>query len=210
MTKPFAANRPLQLMLLWLLVVWVIAAIDPLFPRDWLLENLLVFVTAAILIPGYRRFQFSSQGYFLLTIFLTLHMAGAHYTYAETPLGFWLQDWLGWQRNHYDRIVHFSFGLLLALPIREYLLCRSGATPGWTYLLAVVCVMAFSALYEIVEMLAAVVVSPELGAAYLGTQGDEWDAQKDAALASGGAILAVASAWGREHYRKTGRAAPAP
>jgi len=204
MTKPFAANRPLQLMLLWLLVVWVIAAIDPLFPRDWLLENLLVFVTAAILIPGYRRFQFSSQGYFLLTIFLTLHMAGAHYTYAETPLGFWLQDWLGWQRNHYDRIVHFSFGLLLALPIREYLLCRSGATPGWTYLLAVVCVMAFSALYEIVEMLAAVVVSPELGAAYLGTQGDEWDAQKDTALACGGASLAAVAAWGWQRCRKPG------
>ena len=198
MTKPFAANRPLQLMLLWLLVVWVIAAIEPLYPRDWLLENLLVFISAAVLIPGYRRFRFSNASYALLTIFLTLHMAGAHYTYAETPLGFWLQDWFGFERNHYDRIVHFSFGLLLAPPLREYLARRSGARPGWCYLLAVVCVMAMSTVYEVIEMLATLVVSPELGAAYLGTQGDEWDAQKDSALASAGAIIAIAAAWIRQ------------
>lgn len=196
MTKPLAANRALQLMLLWLLAVWVITAIEPLYPRDWLLENLLVFATAAVLIPGYRRFRFSNFSYALLTIFLTLHMAGAHNTYAETPLGFWLQDWFGFERNHYDRIVHFSFGLLLVLPLREYLERRSGAGPGWCYLLAVICVMALSAAYEIIEMLAAVVVSPELGAAYLGTQGDEWDAQKDSALATAGAILAAVLAWG--------------
>ncbi len=195
MTRPFAANRPLQLMLLWLLAVWIVTAIEPLYPRDWLLENLLVFLCAAVLIPGYRRFKFTNFSYALLTVFLTLHLAGAHYTYAETPLGFWLQDWLGWQRNHYDRIVHFSFGLLLALPLREYLSARSGASYGWSCLLAVVCVMAMSALYEIIEMLAAEVVSPELGAAYLGTQGDEWDAQKDSALASAGAIIAIVLAW---------------
>jgi len=201
MSKPFAANRPLQLMLLWLLVVWVITAIEPRYPRDWLLENLLVFVTAAVLVAGYRRFRFSNLGYFLLTIFLTLHLVGAHYTYAETPLGFWLQEWLGWQRNHYDRIVHFSFGLLLALPIREYIRARSGATAGWSYLFSVVVVMAFSTLYEIVEMLAAELVSPELGAAYLGLQGDEWDAQKDSALASAGAIIAGVAAWGWQRLR---------
>ena len=203
MTRPFAANRPLQLMLLWLLMVWIVAAIDPLYPRDWLLENLLVFVSAAVLIPGYRRFRFSNTGYALLTVFLTLHMAGAHYTYAETPLGFWLQDWFGFERNHYDRIVHFAFGLLLVLPLREYLLRRSGATTGWSYLLSVAVVMALSALYEIIEMLAAVVVSPELGTAYLGTQGDEWDAQKDSALATAGAIVTVVLAWGWERTQSS-------
>ncbi|MGD8351028.1 MAG: DUF2238 domain-containing protein [Gammaproteobacteria bacterium] len=200
MSRPFASNRPLQLMLLWLLAAWVITAIQPLYPRDWLLENLLVFVCAAVLIPGYRRFRFSNLSYGLLTVFLTLHMAGAHYTYAETPLGFWLQDWFGFERNHYDRIVHFSFGLLLVWPLREYLLRRSGATPGWSYLLAVVCVMAMSATYENLEMITALIVSPDLGAAYLGTQGDEWDAQKDSALASGGAILTIFSAWMWEHW----------
>jgi putative membrane protein len=207
MSRPFASNRPLQLMLLWLLAAWVITAIQPLYPRDWLLENLLVFVCAAVLIPGYRRFRFSNLSYGLLTVFLTLHMAGAHYTYAETPLGFWLQDWFGFERNHYDRIVHFSFGLLLVWPLREYLLRRSGATPGWSYLLAVVCVMAMSATYENLEMITALIVSPDLGAAYLGTQGDEWDAQKDSALASGGAILTIFSAWmwERWHGPRAGR-----
>ena len=195
------SNRPLQLMLLWLLAVWIITAIQPLYPRDWLLENLLVFVSAAVLVPGYRRFRFSNFSYGLFTVFLTLHMAGAHYTYAETPFGFWLQDWFGFERNHYDRIVHFAFGLLLAWPLREYLLCRSGASPGWSYLLAVACVMAMSAGYESIEMITAMVVSPDLGAAYLGLQGDEWDAQKDSALASGGAIIAMVSAWARARYR---------
>jgi len=203
MTRPFATDRALQLMLAWLLAVWVIAAIDPLYPRDWLLENLLVFAAAATLIPGYRRFRFSNRSYFLLTVFLTLHLAGSHYTYAETPLGFWLQDWFGFERNHYDRLVHFSFGLLLVLPLREYLLGRSGATAGWSYSFAVVTVMAMSALYEIIEMLAAELVDPELGAAYLGTQGDEWDAQKDAALATAGAIITVVLAWGRERSRSS-------
>jgi putative membrane protein len=161
-----------------------------------------VFVSAAVLIPGYRRFRFSNTSYALLTVFLTLHMAGAHYTYAETPLGFWLQDWFGFERNHYDRLVHFSFGLLLVLPLREYLLSRSGVTAGWSYLFSVVVVMALSAFYEIIEMLAAVVVSPELGTAYLGTQGDEWDAQKDSALASAGAIVAVVAAWGWQRSRR--------
>jgi len=192
----FRHNRALQVMILWLVAVWIAAAIDPLYPRDWLLENMLVFIWGALLTVTYRWFRFSNFSYGLFTLFISLHLAGAHYTYAETPFGYWMQDWFGFERNHYDRLVHFSFGLLLALPMREYLLRRSGATPGWTYSLAVVCVMAFSALYEIIEMLAAMVVSPDLGTAYLGTQGDEWDAQKDSALASGGALLAALLAWG--------------
>lgn len=200
--KAFRDNRILQLMILWLVAIWIVTAIDPLYPRDWLLENLLVFIWSGLLAVSYRWFRFSNLSYGLFTLFLSLHLVGAHYTYAETPFGYWMQDWFGFERNHYDRLVHFSFGLLLALPIREFLSARSGASTGWSYLLAVVCVMAMSAVYEIIEMLAAVVVSPELGAAYLGTQGDEWDAQKDSALASGGAILAIVLAWGWKRFRE--------
>ena len=179
--KPFAANRPLQAMMLWIIAIWIVTAIDPLYPRDWLLENLLVFAWSAVLVFSYRWFRFSNFSYGLFTIFLSLHLVGAHYTYAEAPFGFWMQDWFGFERNHYDRLVHFSFGLLLAWPMREILLRKSGITRHWSYFLAVCCVLAFSAVYEIIEMLAAEIVSPELGAAYLGTQGDEWDAQKDGA-----------------------------
>lgn len=194
MTRPFKSNHPLQAMILWLVALWIATAIDPLYPRDWLLENLLVFVWSALLVFGYRWFRFSNPSYGLFTVFLSLHLVGAHYTYAETPLGFWLQDWFGFERNHYDRLVHFSFGLLLALPMREILLRKSGIDTGWSYFLALCCVLAFSAVYEIIEMLAAVIVSPELGTAYLGTQGDEWDAQKDGALAGTGAVIAMLAA----------------
>lgn len=185
----------MQGLVLWLIVFWVITAIKPLYPRDWLLENLLVFFYAALLIITYRRFRFSNLSYALFTLFLSLHLLGAHYTYSETPFGFWLQDWFGFARNHYDRIVHFCFGLLIAYPFREILLRQTGVKREWSYFLAVTLVLAFSAFYEVIEGLAATIFSPELGAAYLGTQGDEWDAQKDSAMAFAGAIIAMCVTW---------------
>jgi len=202
--KPFRSNHVLQGMLLWLVLVWIVTAINPLFPRDWLLENLLVFIYCALLAFTYRRFQFTNLSYGLFVVFLSLHLAGAHYTYAETPFGFWLQDWFGLERNHYDRIVHFGFGLLLAFPMREILLRQSGLSRAWSYFISVNCILAFSAVYEIIEAVAAVIVSPELGAAYLGTQGDEWDAQKDAALAFAGAVVAMGVTWSLVRHRVCG------
>ena len=175
----------------WLVLVWIVTAIEPLYPRDWLLENLLVFIWCGILVFTYRRFRFSNLSYGLFVLFISLHLVGAHYTYAETPFGFWMQDWFGFERNHYDRIVHFSFGLLLAYPMREILLRTSGVEVGWSYFITLNFIVAFSAVYEIIEAVTAVIVSPELGAAYLGTQGDEWDAQKDAGLAFFGSIIAM-------------------
>jgi len=195
MSRRFADNRPLQLMLAWLLVLWVLMAIAPLNRFDWLLENLLVFIYGAILVASYRRFAFSNLSYGLFTLFMSLHLVGAHYTYSEMPFGFWLQDWLDLSRNHYDRIVHFSFGLLIAYPFRELLLRAAGVRPAWSYLLTLVTVLGFSGFYEALEGVVAVIVSPELGAAYLGTQGDEWDAQKDTALAFAGAIVTMVLVW---------------
>lgn len=203
---PFKSNRVLQGLILWLILLWIVTAIKPLYPRDWLLENLLVFIWSALLVFTYRRFQFSNLSYGLLIVFLSLHLAGAHYTYSETPLGFWLQDWLGFERNHYDRIVHFSFGLLVAYPMREILLRSSGLNPAWSYFITLNCILAFSAVYEVIEALTAVIVSPELGAAYLGTQGDEWDAQKDAGLAFLGSTIAMSITWAYVRTQR-GRAA---
>ncbi|MDH3635915.1 MAG: DUF2238 domain-containing protein [Gammaproteobacteria bacterium] len=195
MIKALQSNRVLQGFIMWLILVWIITAIKPLYPSDWLLENLLVFIWSAILVVSYRWFKFSNLSYGLFTVFLSLHLVGAHYTYAETPFGFWLQDLFDLERNHYDRIVHFSFGLLLAYPMREILLRRSGVGSGWAYFLAINCILAFSAVYEVLEVIAAMIVSPELGNAYLGTQGDEWDAQKDAFLALLGSIIAMGVTW---------------
>lgn len=187
----FAGNRLLQGLLLWLLLVWVLAAIAPLDRRDWLLENLLVFVYGALLAATYRRFPFSNLSYLLFAVFLTLHLVGSHYTYAMVPAGFWAQEVWGLSRNHYDRLVHFSYGLLAAYPLREWLLRVAGVARGWAGFLAVSLVLAFSGFFEVLEAWIAILVSPELGDAYLGTQGDIWDAQRDMGLAFIGAVIAV-------------------
>lgn len=191
----FADNRCLQAILVWLVGLWAVMAIEPFDRRDWLLENLLVFIYGGLLVATYRRFKFSNLSYGLFGIFLSLHLVGAHYTYAETPFGFWLQDALGFSRNHYDRIVHFSFGLLIGYPFHEFLIRVAGVHRRWSYLLVVTVVLGFSGFYEALEGVVAMLVSPELGSAYLGTQGDEWDAQKDTALAFGGSICAMLLTW---------------
>jgi putative membrane protein len=193
----------LQGLILWLAVLWVITAIEPFNRRDWLLENLLVFIYGTLLVVTYRRFVFSNLSYMLFGVFISLHLFGAHYTYAEMPFGFWLQDTFDQTRNHYDRIVHFTYGLLIAYPFREILMRVAGVRPGWSYFLPVVGILAFSAFYEFLEAAVAVIVSPELGAAYLGTQGDIWDAEKDTFLAFSGAIIAMTIVW--MYQTKTGR-----
>ncbi|PAU57997.1 hypothetical protein BZL42_13005 [Pseudomonas indica] len=190
MEKP-GSRLQLFLILSILLLVWLWAAIAPLSREDWLLENLLVFFFAALLLATYRRFSFSLPSYWLFTLFMVMHLYGSHYTYAETPLGYWLRDLFGTQRNHYDRVVHFSFGLLLLYPLREILQRSAGLTGRWLATLSLSVVMAMSAFYEQVEMAAALIVNPELGSAFLGTQGDEWDAQKDAGLAMLGGLATL-------------------
>ena len=192
---PFRDNRLLQGLVLWLGIFWIVTALGPLDRRDWFLENLLVFTYAAVLILSYRKFTFSNLSYGLFTVFLTLHLVGAHYTYSEVPFGYWLQQALDLSRNHYDRIVHFAYGLLIAYPFREILLRAARVNVQWSYFLSVTAVLAFSAFFEILEAVVAIIVSPELGAKYLGTQGDEWDAQEDMLLAFLGAILAMLVTW---------------
>ena len=181
--------------------LWIALAIRPLDRGDWLLENLLVFVTAAVLIPTSRRFRFSNLSYALILIFLTFHTVGAHYTYAEVPAGFWIRDWLHLSRNHYDRVIHFSFGFLLLYPMRELLIRSAHGHERWAAWLAVAALCALSGFFEVIEAIVAQIVAPDLGAAYLGTQGDIWDAQKDMACAFIGAV-SVAT-WLSVHKRRT-------
>ena len=179
------------MLLAWYALVWVATAIKPLDRYDWFLENILVVAMVAILIATYRWFPLSDLSYLLITAFMTLHAVGAHYTYANVPLGFWIQNAFGFSRNHFDRIVHFAFGLLLAYPIREVFLRVANARGFWAYYLPLDVTLAFSALYEIMEMVVATMVSPGTGDAWLGTQGDVFDAQKDMGLAALGALLCM-------------------
>ncbi|MDR4465501.1 MAG: DUF2238 domain-containing protein [Nitrospira sp.] len=178
-------------LVVWYAGLWGLLAIDPYDRQDWLLENLLALTAVTTLLLTYRRFQFSTFSYVLMTTFLTLHAVGAHYTYAEVPFGFWLQGTFDLVRNPFDRIVHFGYGFLLVLPLRELLMRLGGIKGIWSYYLPVSGMVAQSGVFEMLEALVATVVSPELGTAYLGTQGDEWDAQKDMAAASAGAVIMI-------------------
>ncbi len=171
--------------------VWIWAAIDPIFPHDWLLENYLVFIFVPIIILSGYYFRLSNVSYTLITLFMILHVIGSHYTYAHVPFGFQLQDWFNADRNMYDRLVHFTFGFLLAYPMREVFMRLAHVRGFWSYYLPLDITLSFSALYEVIEWLVAVKVNPEAGIAFLGSQGDIWDAQKDMMAAGIGAILAM-------------------
>lgn len=190
-TVGFSRNRFLQALVAWYAVVWIVTAIAPLDRKDWFLENLLVVALVVILVGTYRAFPLSDLSYLLITAFMTLHAVGAHYTYANVPLGFWIQNTFGFARNHFDRVVHLSFGLLMAYPIREVFLRIANTRGVWAYYLPLDVTLAFSALYEIIEMVIATMVAPGTGDAWLGTQGDVWDAQKDMGLAALGALLCM-------------------
>jgi len=165
--------------------------------KNWLMENTLTLSMVIFLVAFYNIFRFSDTSYTLVFLFLLLHVYGSQYQYAENPFGEWLKEQLQLQRNHYDRLVHFGFGLLLAYPMHEVLAKGVGVKAFLSYLLPVEFTLSLSALYEVVEWLVADVAykGTEQGMAFLGMQGDIWDAQKDIALAFSGALLTMGAAF---------------
>lgn len=178
---------------------WVLLAISPLDREGWALENVIVVGFVVVLASTYRKFPLSRVSYTLIFLFLVLHEIGAHYTYAKVPydewttsaLGFSVNEVFGFERNHFDRLVHFSYGLLLAYPIREVFIRVAGVKGFWGYFLPFDVTMSTSMMFELFEWGAAEIFGGELGMAYLGTQGDVWDAHRDMALASLGALIAM-------------------
>ena len=170
---------------------------SPSYREDWLLENVLVFLLVPFFVATYRRLPLSKISYSALFLFLCLHEVGAHYTYAEVPYDDWfrmflgggLNDALGWERNHFDRLVHFLYGVLIVYPVREIFLRVADTRCLWAYLFPLLVVMSTSLLFELIEWAAAMLFGGDLGMAYLGTQGDIWDSHKDSALATVGALL---------------------
>jgi putative membrane protein len=188
---PFKQNRWLWLFLSSFLVLWTSTLLGTSDLNNWLLENTLTVLFFLFLIVSYKKYQFSDLSYLLITLYLCLHVYGAKYTYAENPFGYWLKDYMGWERNHYDRIVHFSFGFLLAYPMRELFLKWVKYPTMVAWVLPIEITLSVSGFYELIEWAVADIFFPSQGDAYLGTQGDIWDAQKDIFLAFLGAILAT-------------------
>lgn len=189
---------PLVLLLVFTLT-GVLLGLQPRHRADWALENALAVAAVLVLSITQRHFPFSKVSYTAIFVFLMLHELGAHYTYAEVPYDNWfealtgrgLNDRLGFERNHYDRLVHFCYGMLMAYPMREVFVRIAGVRGFWGYFLPLEMVMSTSMLYELVEWGAALFFGGDLGAAYLGTQGDQWDAHKDMLLATVGAAVAL-------------------
>jgi putative membrane protein len=189
--KEFKQNYLVHAFLATFGIIWAYTFIGTPDFANWLLENTLTFLFLTSLAISYRKFKFSDLSYTFIFIYLCLHVYGAMYTYAENPFGYWLQENFQLARNHYDRIVHFSFGFMLAYPMRD-LFRNWFKFPSWVnWVLPVEITLSFSALYELIEWVVADVFFKAQGDAYLGTQGDIWDAQKDMFLAFSGSILVL-------------------
>ena len=188
---PFKRNIWILAFIAVFAFVWSNSLVGTTDIANWLLENTLTFIFVAFLVITYKKHQFSDLSYLLVCIYLCLHVYGSKYTYAENPFGYWLKDAFNMSRNHYDRIVHFSFGFLLAYPMREMFL-KWLKYPKWVaWLLPIEITLSISAFYELIEWAVADLFFKAQGDAYLGTQGDVWDAQKDIFLAFCGAIIAT-------------------
>lgn len=172
------------------LLFWGVMAIDPLFPDDWFLENILVFISVPLIVWLERRYGFSDESAWYLFAFMMLHAVGSHYTYSHTPIFDALWEVLECSRNHFDRVVHLFFGYLFMLPMFE-VLKKAGMGKKSALALAFFMLVSFSGLYEVTEWAVTEITHSDLGIAFLGVQGDVWDAQKDMALAFCGNILGI-------------------
>ncbi|MEI9812429.1 MAG: DUF2238 domain-containing protein [Acidobacteriota bacterium] len=191
--SPFSQNRILQILCI-LLIVWTgYTAATAQQSFDYWLESALAMFFIGILTQTYRSLKLSNYSYLLIFVFLCLHQWGAQHKYADVPAGEWLKTLLGTQRNHYDRMMHFAYGLLLAYPMQEWFVRSAGAQGWFRYFLPIQFTLACSAVYELLEAAMAGILSPQRGEEFVGMQGDMWDAQKDMFWAGLGAVLAMSA-----------------
>lgn len=181
--------EPLALLVVGAIAL-VVSGINPAERSTWWLEVFPIFIAVPVLLATARRFPLTPLAYRLIFVHALILMLGGHYTYAKVPLGFWMEEWFGFTRNHYDRIGHFAQGFVPAIVAREILLRRSPLTKGgWLFTIVTALCLAISACYEFVEWFAAVVGGSGADA-FLGTQGDVWDTQWDMFMAFIGAMTA--------------------
>ncbi len=177
-------------------ITWLVAAYHPYNIEAWMLEQIASVIGAGVLIWAAKHVRFSNLSLIGLTLLFIVHTTGTHFTYSLTPYDAFCQRVLGispndifcWQRNHYDRFTHLLFGIACVIPLQELFAAYLTINKNRAWFLSVMLIVAISALYELLEWLAALIFAPDTGTLYLGTQGDVWDAQIDIALALVGAI----------------------
>lgn len=172
-------------------MVW--SFISPADMRVWWAEMVPIMAIFAGLLLTFRKFQFSNTSYVLMSVLLIMHTIGAHYTFANVPFD-WVTDTFGFERNHYDRVAHFSVGFY-AYAAAELLVRKNWARPVTAMFFGLFFIMSVAAAYEIIEWQFAVIEGGDAGIEFLGSQGDEWDAQKDMLADTLGALAALVLFW---------------
>ena len=188
----------LTLLLVFVLIVGV-SGFSPRSRVDWALENLLVLLLVGTLVAVSRRFRLSAMSITLVFAFLCVHELGAHYTYSLVPYDHWSSAWLGLSfdraagahRNHYDRLVHLSYGLLLVYPVREVLWRLTPLRGFWLFFVTLNIMLSTSAVYELVEWVGGAFLGNDTAKAFVGAQNDPWDSQKDMTIAVAGAFVSL-------------------
>lgn len=186
--------------LLLFVAFFVVSCIDPPYVDFLLMQHVPTVAAFVVLILLTARFPLSRFSFTLIILFLMLHTLGARYLYSYTPYDDWSQRLLGFsiterfqfERNHYDRLVHFTYGLLLTIPLQEFEAKHLKISRRLAAVFAIECIVATSAIYEIIEWLVAVILAPDWAEAFNGQQGDVFDGQKDMTLATVGAFIAIA------------------
>lgn len=178
-------------------LVWALSWVDPPWPAEKALHDSLTVVALIALFWGWRRYRWPLSSWVLILVFLALHEVAAHWLYSFVPYDQWtadlfgvrLSDVFGWRRNHFDRLVHFAYGVCAVGVLNRFLRDRTRRTVRRCALRAVELVLSTSALYELFEWGVAALLAPDVAEAYNGQQGDMWDPHKDIALAVLGALL---------------------
>ena len=187
------------------LLVW--SGLNPADRTTWILEVFPIFIAVPLLVATAKRFPLTPLAYRLIFVHALILMLGGHYTYAQVPLGFWMERVFGFTRNHYDRIGHFAQGFVPAILTREILIRRSPLVRGrWLFFVVLSVCLAISACYEFIEWWSAL-LGGSAADAFLGTQGDPFDTQADMFMALVGAFAAQVLL-ARVHDRQIAEVAP--
>ncbi|GLQ71272.1 DUF2238 domain-containing protein [Vibrio penaeicida] len=182
-------NRLLTLLSINYIAILAFSMISPASWAVWTAEIIPVVLAFLLIVLTYQKFQFSNTAYLFMFVWLFMHTIGAKYTFAEVPFD-WFNNLIGSERNHYDRVAHYSIGFW-AYPIAEYLYRKGHASLVISSLFGLFAIMSVAAAYEIIEWWYADLAGGDEGIAFLGSQGDIWDAQRDMLCDTLGAVTAL-------------------
>jgi len=200
MKNTYLNNRKIKFcLLLFLIISLIFSCIHPVYPDEIFLQHTATYLMIGFLIFVLVKNNLTNKSFFCFVLIVVIHIIGARWNYSNTPYDKWLNSVFGFsidkffdfKRNQYDRFVHFMYGFLLIIPISEIYTAWFKFQKKTSYHIAFLFVLASSLVYELIEWLVAIVLSPEQAEAYNGQQGDFWDAQKDMALAMFGAIIMI-------------------